>query len=212
MKSWLLVFSLLLPTVSVSAERVVSIGGDVSEIVYALGMGTEVVARDSTSLQPKEIQALPDIGYMRQLNAEGILAMKPTLVLVTEKAESSLLLKQLSESGVKVITVPGDLSLDSVPKKIRIIAEALHQEDKGKALAETYQKKIDSIKNPPVPVKVLFIMNYGGSSPMVAGQDTAADAIIQAVGSQNAMQGFKHYRPLSAEGVSPASRIYCSLL
>ncbi|BGI52540.1 MAG: hemin ABC transporter substrate-binding protein [Candidatus Hamiltonella defensa (Ceratovacuna japonica)] len=201
MKYWFLVGLLLSPILAISAERIVTIGGDVSEIVYALGMGSQVVARDSTSLQPKEIQTLPDIGYMRQLNAEGILAMKPTLVLVTEQAQPTLVLKQISDNGVKVVKVPAELTLKSVTKKIQTIAQAVHQIEKGELLSQTYQKKIESIKNTPVPVKILFIMNYGGGSPMVAGQDTSADAVIRAVGSQNAMQGFKHYRRLSAEGV-----------
>ncbi|MCX2959272.1 MAG: ABC transporter substrate-binding protein, partial [Serratia symbiotica] len=85
----------------------ISIGGDVTEIVFALGAGDEVIARDSTSLQPKAVKKLPDIGYMRQLNAEGILSLKPTLVLTTELAQPALVLTQLSESGVKVVSVPG---------------------------------------------------------------------------------------------------------
>ncbi|VTR57591.1 Hemin-binding periplasmic protein hmuT precursor [Serratia fonticola] len=62
------------PGVSISrrgGREIVSIGGDVTEIAFALGAGDEVVARDSTSLHPAAVQKLPDVGYMRQLNAEG---------------------------------------------------------------------------------------------------------------------------------------------
>ena len=69
----------ILPLNTFAAERIVTIGGDVTEIAYALGAGGEIVARDSTSLQPQAVQKLPDVGYMRMLNAEGILAMKPTM-------------------------------------------------------------------------------------------------------------------------------------
>src|SRR5476651_2859699 len=100
-----------LTPLSHAAERVISIGGDVTEIVYALGSGDEMVARDSTSLNPEKVKKLPDVGYMRQLNAEGILAMKPTLVLSSELAEPSLVLQQVAQNGVTVVRIPGNTTL-----------------------------------------------------------------------------------------------------
>lgn len=196
-----LCIALALPLAATAAERIVSIGGDVTEIAFALGAGDEVVARDSTSLHPAAVQKLPDVGYMRQLNAEGILALKPTLILTTELAEPALVLKQLADSGVKVVRVPGDTTVQAVPEKISVIAEAVNRSSEGKQLAERYQQQLAAIAHTPLPVKVLFVMSHGGITPMAAGQQTAADAIIKAAGLQNAMQGFSRYRPLSQEGV-----------
>lgn len=112
-----LMVTLTLPLTAAAAQRIVSIGGDVTEIAFALGAGDDVIARDSTSLHPEAVKKLPDVGYMRQLNAEGILALKPTLVLTTELAQPALVLKQLADSGVKVVSVPGDTTLQAVPKK-----------------------------------------------------------------------------------------------
>ncbi|WP_447883856.1 heme/hemin ABC transporter substrate-binding protein [Serratia fonticola] len=189
------------PLVAVAAERIVSIGGDVTEIAFALGAGDEVVARDSTSLHPAAVQKLPDVGYMRQLNAEGILALKPTLILTTELAEPALVLKQLEDSGVKVVRIPGDTTVQAVPEKISVIADAINRSSQGKQLAERYQQQLAAVANTPLPVKVLFVMSHGGITPMAAGQQTAADAIIRAAGLKNAMQGFSRYRPFSQEGV-----------
>ncbi|CAI0949812.1 MULTISPECIES: hemin ABC transporter substrate-binding protein [Serratia] len=196
-----LCIALAFPLAAVAAERIVSIGGDVTEIAFALGAGDEVVARDSTSLHPAAVQKLPDIGYMRQLNAEGILALKPTLILTTELAEPALVLKQLEDSGVKVVRIPGDTTVQAVPEKISVIADAINRSSQGKQLAERYQQQLAAIANTPLPVKVLFVMSHGGITPMAAGQQTAADAIIRAAGLKNAMQGFSRYRPLSQEGV-----------
>lgn len=70
-----LVLSALFSTASFAAEqRVISIGGDVTEIVYALNAQNLLVGRDSTSMTPKTVLSLPDVGYMRQLNAEGLLS------------------------------------------------------------------------------------------------------------------------------------------
>ncbi|WON78765.1 hemin ABC transporter substrate-binding protein [Serratia sp. UGAL515B_01] len=186
---------------SIAIERIVSIGGDVTEITFALGVGDEVIARDSTSLHPAAAEKLPNIGYMRQLNAEGILALKPTLVLTSELAEPALAVEQLKESGVNVVRIPGDTTLQAVAKKIHIIAKALNRNNQGTQLAERYQQQLAAIDTTPLPVKVLFVMSHGGITPLAAGQNTAADAIIRAAGLKNAMQGFNNYRPLSQEGV-----------
>ncbi len=191
----------LLASLSHAAERVISIGGDVTEIVYALGSGDEMVARDSTSLNPESVKRLPDVGYMRQLNAEGILAMKPTLVLSSELAEPSLVLQQVAQNGVKVVRIPGNTTLDTVPQKIEVIADALNRQLEGEKLIATYRQQLAAVKRGPLPVKILFVMNHGGTTALAAGQNTAADAMITSAGAQNAMQGFTRYRPLSQEGI-----------
>ena len=193
--------ALLITPVLHAAEKLVSIGGDVTEIVYALGAGNEMVARDSTSLYPKAVLSLPDVGYMRQLNTEGILSMHPSLVLSSELAEPSLVLTQLEQNGVKVIRVPGTPSADAVPHKIEVIAAALNRQAEGEKLIATYRSQISAIQQGALPVKMLFVMSHGGMSSLAAGQNTAADAMITSVGAKNAMQGFSRYRPLSQEGV-----------
>lgn len=197
----LLLSSNLLSLNSWAAERIVTIGGDVTEIAYALGAGSEIVARDSTSLVPQAVQKLPDVGYMRALNAEGILAMKPTMLLVSELAQPSLVLTQVAGSGVNVVTIPGQTTVESVVGKITAIATALHRQEQGQQLVKDYQQRLAAVNSTPLPVKVLFVMNHGGLTAMAAGQNTAADAIIRAAGGSNAMQGFSRYRPLSQEGV-----------
>ncbi len=195
----------LLPGLALAAERIVSIGGDVTEIVYALGAGDRLVARDSTSLRPEAAQRLPDVGYMRQLNAEGILSLKPSMVLASALAQPSLVFKQLTDSGVKVVTVPGDTTVEAIPEKISTIANALNLSANGDRLAGQYRRQLAAVPKTPLPVAVLFIMSHGGMTPMAAGQQTAADSMIGAAGLKNAMQGSSHYRPLSQEGVIAAA-------
>ncbi|CAM3262809.1 Hemin-binding periplasmic protein hmuT precursor [Xenorhabdus nematophila ATCC 19061] len=201
MKKWLLTSLLAISSSAFSAERVVTIGGDVSEIVFALGEGQHIVARDSTSLNPKELRSLPDVGYMRMLNSEGILSMRPSLVVASESAQPSLALKQVEDSGVKVIKVTSEISLEAVPEKIMAVAKAVNQEKRGEELIAQYRQQLTDITTSDIPTKVIFVMSHGGTTPMAAGQQTAADKIIRAIGAKNAMQGFQGYRPLSQEGV-----------
>lgn len=117
MKSWVIGL-LALPFSVFAGERVIAIGGDVTEIIYALGAGQTLVARDSTSQQPPQATALPNVGYMRQLNAEGILAMKPSLVIASDLAQPSLALRQVEQAGVKVVTVTGKPELGAIDERL----------------------------------------------------------------------------------------------
>ena len=65
MKKWLLlILCSVMSFITLANERIVTIGGDITEIVFALGAGEQVIARDSTSLVPERVKALPDVGYM----------------------------------------------------------------------------------------------------------------------------------------------------
>jgi iron complex transport system substrate-binding protein len=184
-----------------AAQKVVTLGGDVTEIVYALGAQSALVARDSTSMWPQEALKLPDVGYLRQLNAEGILATRPTLVLASVQAQPSLALKQVEQNGVQVVTVPGSNDLAVIDEKVKIIAAALHKETEGEKLRQQMKAEIASLPKNQLNKRVLFILSHGGMSAMAAGQQTGADSAIHAAGLINAMQGFNRYQPLSQEGV-----------
>ncbi|AFH95682.1 TPA: hemin ABC transporter substrate-binding protein [Providencia stuartii] len=202
MKQWLLIAVTLIMSFSAqSAERIITLGGDVTEIVFELDAGAQVVARDSTSLHPAQAVKLPDVGYMRMLNAEGVLSMRPTLVLASELAKPSMALSQIEKSGVKVIKVTGKPALEAIPEKITTVANAVGKTEQGKRLVEQFNQQIAKVNTSPIDKKILFIMSHGGVMPLAAGQQTAADSLIKAAGAKNAMNGFNSYRPLSQEGV-----------
>ncbi|WP_423788037.1 iron chelate uptake ABC transporter family permease subunit [Klebsiella pneumoniae] len=161
MMRWLLLL-IAFPLLSHAAvERLVTLGGDVTEIVYALHAEESLVARDSTSSWPPAAQKLPDVGYLRQLNAEGILALRPQLVLASAQAQPSLVLHKVQASGVKVVNVPGGESLSAIDNKVAVIAEALGKTAAGDALRQQLQQQIAAIPTQPVAKRVLFILSHG---------------------------------------------------
>ena len=186
---------------SAAPERLVALGGDITEIVYALGAGKHLVARDSTSLAPPEARALPDVGYLRQLNAEGILALRPDRVLASEQAQPSLALQQIERSGVGVTILPGGNDINVIDSKIRLVAEATGNEAAGEALRQQVRQQLAALPAQPLNKRILFILSHSGMNAMAAGQQTAADAAIRAAGLQNAIQGVNRYQPLSQEGI-----------
>ncbi|EMH4160879.1 hemin ABC transporter substrate-binding protein [Pluralibacter gergoviae] len=201
MKRLLILLTTLPLLASAAQHKVVALGGDVTEIVYALGAQDALVARDSTSTWPAAALKLPDVGYLRQLNAEGILASHPDLVLASAQAQPSLALTQVAQNGAEVITVPGRDDLSVIDDKIRVVAQALGKDAEGKALRSRLDQTLADLPPPPLNKRVLFILSHSGMSAMAAGQQTGADAAIRAAGLTNAMQGFTRYQPLSQEGV-----------
>ncbi|WP_217550816.1 ABC transporter substrate-binding protein, partial [Pantoea sp. GbtcB22] len=94
--------------------------------------------------------------------AEGIRALKPTLVLSSERAKPPLVLQQVAQAGVKVVDVTGKNSPDAIAEKIATIGKALHREEEANALSEKVNKQRAQIPQNPLPIKVLFIMAHGG--------------------------------------------------
>ncbi|WP_368299346.1 heme/hemin ABC transporter substrate-binding protein [Kluyvera sichuanensis] len=197
----LLILLAALPLFSSAAERIITLGGDVTEIVYALDAQSQLVARDSTSTWPAATRSLPDVGYLRQLSTEGILSLRPTLVLASSQAQPSLVLQKVEGSKVKVVNVPGGYDATAMDNKVQVIADALGKQTQGDALRKTLHDDMAKIPAQPLNKRVLFILSHGGSGALVAGQQTAADGAIKLAGLQNAMQGFYHYRTMSQEGV-----------
>src|SRR5687768_12826893 len=87
------------------AKRIVALGGTVTEILYALGAGDRIVARDSTSSYPADALLKPDVGYMRALSSEGILSQKPDLILSEDGAGPADVIGILKASEVPMVTI-----------------------------------------------------------------------------------------------------------
>ncbi|WGE75065.1 heme/hemin ABC transporter substrate-binding protein [Actinobacillus equuli] len=185
-------------------ERIVSIGGDVTEIIYALGAEQALVGRDSTSIAPLAAQQLPDVGYMRQLNVEGILALKPTKVISSDVARPSVVFEQLKSLGVTVERVPFEYTPESVIQKIQRVGTLVNKPQQAVKLAEKFANELKAVSTSPLDVRILFILNHAGSNYMAAGKNTVADSIIRLIGATNAMQNSIRFSPISQEGVIAA--------
>ncbi|WP_368744944.1 hemin ABC transporter substrate-binding protein [Desertibaculum subflavum] len=191
------------------ASRVVSVGGALTEIVYALGAESRLVGVDTTSLYPAAARALPQIGYQRTLATEGILSLAPTLVLVTEDAGPPTVLAQLGAAGVTLLRLPGKASADLVPARIRGVGLALGKPAEAEALAHRVERQLAALaavltKKPERP-NVLFLFATSSGALTVAGRDTAADAMIRLAGGRNAVVEYAGYKPMATEAAIAAA-------
>jgi iron complex transport system substrate-binding protein len=139
-----LVCLILVTSVSLKADapRIVSIGGPVTEIVYALGADKDLVGVDTSSIYPEAATKLPQVGYQRMLSAEGVLALHPTLILASADAGPPPVVDQLKQSGVTWITIPAENSVDGARAKIEAVAHALHRDDQGKVLVQHLKDEV----------------------------------------------------------------------
>ena len=205
MKTLLTVCMLALTFNSLASERIVSVGGNITEIIYQLGYEDQIVGTDTTSNYPIAATKTEKVGYARALSAEGILSLQPSVVFLTNEAGPVVVLKQLEEAGVNVITLPKDYSIKGATDKVKKIANYLNIKDKGnkviqKITAEVEQahKKISKDKQP----KILFILSQRSGNLLVSGRDTQADGMIKLVGGINPMQEFTSYKPLTPEQIA----------
>lgn len=190
------------------AKRVVTLGGGITEIVYALKAGSRVVGTDITSVYPREVLRLPKVGQDRRVSAEGVIALNPSLVIASKDAEPSSALNQLRAMGVSVLLVSDEQSLAGARARIQLIAQALGVDAEGKRLLATLNRQTSeaqAIATPPRPLKVLFIYARGAGSLNVAGSDTAAHAMLTLAGAQNAVTEFTGYKPFTAEAAIKAA-------
>lgn len=94
--------------------RMVSVGGAVTETVFALGAQGQLAGVDTTSLFPADATRLPQVGYARTLSAEGVLALKPQLLLASGEAGPPQVLQQLQRAGVRVEVLDDQHRFDGI--------------------------------------------------------------------------------------------------
>ncbi|WP_147093353.1 heme/hemin ABC transporter substrate-binding protein [Swaminathania salitolerans] len=189
-----------------SMDRIVSIGGTVTETLYALGMAHRIVAVDITSTYPPSaLREKQSIGYMRTLSAEGILALRPDLIIAMNDAGPAAAIDQLIASGVPIVMIDATRSLDAVGKRILTLSKIMGAEQAGTAMVvriDNQKRTLSAWKSlHRERARVLFVMRIANGRPMAAGADTAADAIIGLAGGVNAGAGMSGYKPLEREAL-----------
>lgn len=189
--------------------RVVTIGGAVTEIAYALGQGERLVGRDTTSSFPPAAEALPDVGYMRALSPEGVLSVAPDLIVSVEGAGPPEAVAVLEEAGIPFVTVPEGFDRAAIATKIRAVGTALGVAAEAEALAADVEARIAAAETAAraegAGKRVLFILSTQGGRIMAAGRGTAADGILRMAGAENAMAGFQGYKQVTDEAVIAAA-------
>lgn len=200
------ILAVLLSAFTAQAEptRIITGGSAVTEIAVALGLAPQIVGVDTSGKHLAETRDKPDVGYVRMLGAEGILAQKPDLVLVSSEAGPPPVLEQIRAAGVDLLVVPNGNSLEGIDDKIRAIAAATGRIEQGERViaqveADKQTLRAATAEHRNKRPRVVFLLARHGGNIMAAGSDTAAHAMIEASGGRNIGAEFSGYKPLSAE-------------
>jgi iron complex transport system substrate-binding protein len=197
------------PSAQAGDARIVSIGGAVTEILYALGLERNVVAVDTTStFPPRALTEKPNVGYMRQLSAEGVLGLTPSLVIAAEGAGPKETIAVLEAAQMPFVRVPDAFTGEGIVEKVRLIARATGSETRGDCLATQVQAELAALAKLRRGIdrkpRVAFVLSMANGRPNVSGRGTAADGIIALAGAVNAVDSFEGYKLINDEAMIAA--------
>ena len=176
-------------------RRIVSMGGTLTEIIYALGAGDQLVGTDASSLYPPEARQLPQVGYYRGFSVEGVASLHPD-------SGPPQALDGLKKLGIPLELIALKPDLDHLVERIAELAKVLDRKPEGEALVKKLRRQVADATRIKRPARVVALSNHVGRM-QGAGRDTAIDALLQMVGATNLLAGsHKGYKPMSAEAVA----------
>ncbi|MES2197754.1 MAG: hemin ABC transporter substrate-binding protein [Pseudomonadota bacterium] len=189
--------------------RIVSIGGAITEILYALGFEDRLAGVDATSLFPAAaLREKPNVGYMRQLSAEGVLGLNPSLVLAMQGSGPKETMDVLDAAKVPLVLVPETFSEQGLLDKIKLVGHAMGADTRAACLATAVSGDLGQLRELRArvtkPVRVMFVMSLLNGRAMVAGHKTAADEIIKLSGGVNAIDSYDGYKMINDEAIVAA--------
>ncbi|MEU9730118.1 ABC transporter substrate-binding protein [Streptomyces sp. NPDC048002] len=172
------------------ADRIVPLSGSLSEIVFTLGLGDRVVARDITATF-RQAEKLPVVTRGHDVSAEGVLALRPDLVIAETSSGPQEAIKQIRAAGVPVLVVDPAQGLDDVGTRIGTVAEALGVPTAGERLTERSEQRIAAVRkgvpDADEPPRVAFLYLRGSASVyLIGGKGSGATSLIEAAGGVDA--------------------------
>jgi iron complex transport system substrate-binding protein len=198
-------------TTVADVSRIVSLNGDITEVIFALGLGDSVVATDTSATYPAAAAALPKIGYQRSLNAEGILSFSPTVVIGNVDAGPPPVIQQLRDASVPVVILPVETTRQAPMDKIEAVATALGVPERGEALSAKTGRAIRKAeklarRSSDEPRAVLLYLR-GPTTQLIAGTGTGFDTMLRSAHATDAAAeaGLEGFVPITAEGLVAAA-------
>ncbi|MEZ5319413.1 MAG: ABC transporter substrate-binding protein [Vicinamibacterales bacterium] len=198
------------------SQRIVLIAQAYTDIIWALGAQQDIVAVDYSSTYPEAVKALPTVGYHRALSTEGIMSLKPTMIIHDGNIGPPQVVEQLQGLGVpmKTFTSKAD-SIDGTKALIREMGAFFHKEDRADALCQQLDadmvRALDVVKQYTDHPRVAVI-HYGRASNIYLlvgasgqGDAGAAGQMVRWAGGEMAIQQAGMQRMTSPEIVAQAN-------
>ncbi|OKI17935.1 ABC transporter substrate-binding protein [Streptomyces sp. CB03911] len=195
-----------------SAERIIPLNGSLAELVFSLGLGPRVVARDvSTTFQ--QAAALPVITQAHDVSAEGVLSLHPTVVLADRSTGPAEAVEQIRAAGVPLLVLDDAKQLADIGPRIDTVAAALGVPGAGAQLKARTDERLQQARSELKPAarrpKVAFLYLRGSASVfLLGGAGSGAGSLIEAVGGEDAGKAAGltgDFTPLTSEALVKAA-------
>lgn len=200
----------VIPMQADSGHRIVALNGDITEIIFALGLGDQLVAVDASSNYPAEANDVPNLGYQARLSAESIMAHRPTLVIANKDAGPAAVLDQVRAAGVEVVIIPTENTLATPVANIRTVASLVGAPERGEELAKELEAKIAAAAEQgqalPKQLRVMFLYLGSAQIQFAGGAGAPSNAMIVGAGAidAGAEAGLRGYMPVTPEAMVAA--------
>ncbi len=190
--------------------------GTLSRIVYGVGLGDNLVGRDTSSSYP-EIEHLPNVTQNgHDLNGEAMLELAPTVIITDTSLGPWDVMLQMRDAGIPVVVVDSHRSMNNVGDLISQVSAALGVPEEGKQLASETATQIDAklaevaaiapaAQQDKLRMVFLYVRGQAGVYYMF-GEGSGAESLITALGGYDVAEeiGWTGMRPLTAEGLVDA--------
>lgn len=191
------------------SSRIASVGGSLTEILYLLRAEERIVAVDTTSNYPEQAQRFPSVGYVRTLSAEGLLSLRPTLVLGEHDMGPPEVLAAVRRAGVPVARVAETHSAAGIVAKVRCVASILELDAEPlieRRIAPVVAQLARLREQAPVAEQtVAFLLRLQDGASIGAGRGTSADGLLDMAVARNVFADFEGWKPVSAEALAHAA-------
>ena len=191
------------------ASRIAVAGGSLTEIIYLLGAENRLVAVDTTSNYPEGATALPSVGYVRNLSAEGLLSLNPTLILGEDDMGPPVVLEQLEQTGVETVRVAEQHDAEGILTKVACVAQVLEMADAGeerllelRAVAAQLAAYGEVGQRSP---RVAILLSLRDGAPVAAGDNTSGGGFLRMAGARNVFPSIDGWKPVSTEAFAAAN-------
>ncbi len=180
-------FLLILISFPCFAEmRIVSLAPSITELVFSLGKGKNIVGTTLYSNYPEEALKIPSIGSYAKPNIEKIISLRPTLVFAIKDGTPLVLVKKLQELNIKVVAI-NPISVDELKKAILILGKALNTQELAQKKINEFNSALKKIQaHIPKDTKKVRVLNVIQIAPFVTvGRNTFMNNIIELAGAEN---------------------------
>jgi iron complex transport system substrate-binding protein len=195
-----------------ASTRVVCVSKQINEFLYDIHAESVLVARDLTSVYPAAITTLPSVGYHRALSAEGIISMRPTLLLTDGNLGPEAVVAQVKKVGIPVMIIEPGSSLDSAQQLMERLGKEFHHEAQADSVVRAWKSEMSAVLGDsaqwasPHPPRVL-VMHFGqiANDYLALKRGTIADRLIRWAGGVNAIDSTGGMLRLTPELIAKAA-------